>query len=55
MFELDSELNSHLAIRDLECGLATQILGFGVFGAGTVRMVRVILGEYLERYSTWYV
>ena len=55
MFELDSEFNLHLAIRDLECGLATQILGFGVFGAGTVRMVRVILGEYLERYSTWYV
>ena len=27
MFELDSEFNLHLAIRDLECGLATQILG----------------------------
>ena len=27
MFELNSEFNLHLAIRDLECGLATQILG----------------------------
>ena len=53
MFELDSEFNLHLAIRDLECGLATQILGEGVFWAGTVRTVRVTLGEYLERYSTY--
>ena len=27
MFDLDSKFNLHLAIRDLECGLATQILG----------------------------
>ena len=45
MFELDSKFNLHLAIRDLECGLATQILGEGVFGAGTVQYVVRVTGR----------